>query len=101
LEDIIGYHGTEALTLDQVNCAERILLHEYMHLPWVDNLPGAPDTIGYVEVAKHTKEGRRWDEIADLPDAFAWYALYSYFNNVDGGCGDAWPPRQKKPVVIT
>jgi hypothetical protein len=101
LEDIIGYHGTEALTLDQVNCTERILLHEYMHLPWVDSLPGAPDTIGYVEAAKHTKEGRRWDEIADLPDAFAWYALYSYFNNVDGGCGDAWPPRQKKPVVIT
>lgn len=101
LEDIIGFHGTEALTLDQVNCAERILLHEYMHLPWVDDLQPKPDYIGYARVAEHARSAPSWKRVASMPDAFAWYALYSYFNNVKGGCGDAWPSDgEKKPIDI-
>ncbi|KAM0690648.1 hypothetical protein Q7P36_009416 [Cladosporium allicinum] len=100
LEDIIGFYNTQILPLDKVNCRERILLHEYMHLPWVDDLKPPNDKIGYLKVAVNAKENREWAQIANQPDAFAWYALYSYFNNVEGGCRDAWPPRQKKPVVI-
>jgi hypothetical protein len=65
----------------------------------VDDLRPLNDKIGYLQVAVNAKENREWAQIADQPDAFAWYALYSYFN-VEGGCRDAWPPRQKKPVVI-
>lgn len=100
LEDVIAIHQTDVLTLDQVDCAERILLHEYMHLPWVDNLVPNVDYIGYAKVAQHSSTAGSWQQVASLPDAFAWYALYSYFNNVAGGCGDAWPPGEKKPIVI-
>jgi hypothetical protein len=100
LEDIIGHQNTEDLTLDKVNCRERILLHEYMHLPWVDNLHPDLDHIGYANVARHTSFETKWETIASLPDAFAWYAVYSYFNNVGGGCRDAWPPGETRPVVI-
>jgi hypothetical protein len=101
LEDVIAIHETNALlTLDQVDCAERILLHEYMHLPWVDNLVPDVDYIGYAKVAQHSSTGS-WQQVASLPDAFAWYALYSYFNNNAGGCArDAWPSGEKKPIVI-
>jgi hypothetical protein len=99
LENIIGYHNTQVLTLDQVDCAERILMHEYLHLPWVDDLVPADDKIGYLNAATHSSTGS-WKKVASLPDAYAWYALYSYFNNVDGGCGDAWPSGEKKPIVI-
>jgi hypothetical protein len=100
LEDVIGQHGTD-LTLNEVDCAERIMLHEYMHIKWVDNLDPRPfDYIGYAKVAEHTKNAPSWKQIASMPDAFAWYALYSYFNNVNGGCGDAWPLGEKKPSVF-
>jgi hypothetical protein len=101
LEDIIGHQGTDVHTLDKVNCRERILLQEYMHLPWVGDLTPKPDEIGYARIAQNTNNQRTWGAIASQPDAFAWYALYSYFNNVDGGCGDAWPSGETKPVVIT
>jgi hypothetical protein len=58
------------------------------------------DYIGYAKVAQHSSTAGSWQQVASLPDAFAWYALYSYFNNVAGGCGDAWPPGEKKPIVI-
>jgi hypothetical protein len=100
LETIIGQHGTQGLTLDKVECAERVLLHEYMHLGWIDNLNPDKDDIGYQKVAQRTQWARSFKEIVSLPDVFAWYALYSYFNNVDGGCGDAWPLGEAKPVVF-
>lgn len=44
-------------TLDKVECAERVLLHEYMHLPWIRNMPGSPDYIGYKKAAEYAKKG--------------------------------------------
>jgi hypothetical protein len=64
LENIIGQHGTEVLTLDKVDCAERILLHEYMHLQWVDDLTPKPDEIGYPRIAENTRNQRTWAAIA-------------------------------------
>lgn len=100
LENIIGQHGTQVLTLDKVDCAERVLLHEYMHLESVKNLDPEDDYIGYVKAAENAKIAPSWKAVAGLPDAYAWYSLYSYFNNVDGGCGDAWPSGEKKPITI-
>jgi hypothetical protein len=100
LKNIIGQHGTEVLTLDKVDCAERILLHEYMHLQWVDDLTPKTEEVGYARIAQNTRNQRTWAAIASQPDAFAWCALYSYFNNVNRGCGDARPSEETKPVVI-
>lgn len=102
IDVIIGNHDSQQLTLDQVDCAERIMLHEYMHLAWVKDLvPVGEDYIGYLKVAENAKNNQAWDPIANLPDAYAWYALYSYFNNAEGGCArDAWPAGQDKFVIV-
>ncbi|KAK3700116.1 hypothetical protein LTR37_016119 [Vermiconidia calcicola] len=56
--------------LDKMDCRERILLHEYMHLPWTRSMRGktrtAPDEIGWDRVAKLASYG--WGAIKINPD---------------------------------
>ena len=62
--------GSNEQTLDRIDCAERILLHEYMHLPWIRNMPGnpdKPDVIGYFESAEYAKKAG-WGNIKVNPD---------------------------------
>ena len=89
------------LTLDKVDCRERVMLHEYMHLPWVRNMNPSRDTVGWLAVAQRVSVNA-WNVFSALPDCYAMYALYSYFNNDFQGCGtDIWPPNVEKPVKIT
>ncbi|KAF2759135.1 hypothetical protein EJ05DRAFT_509995 [Pseudovirgaria hyperparasitica] len=89
-------------TLDKVDNRERILLHEYTHLPWVRNLnPGANlDFIGYQNAAQvMAKSG--WGQAKKTPDNYAWLTVYAYFNNDAGGClDDAWPKGEDKPCKL-
>ncbi|KPM36219.1 hypothetical protein AK830_g10358 [Neonectria ditissima] len=93
--------GSGQHTLDKVDCAERILMHEYMHLPWIRNMPGhsarSPDHIGYFKVADYARAAG-WGPIKVNPDNYTWLALYAYFNNNNEGCGtDVWPSGEAKP----
>lgn len=54
-------------TLDKVDCAERVLLHEYLHLGWIRNMPGKPDYIGYYDAADYAKKAG-WGSIKVNPD---------------------------------
>ncbi|KAI1373270.1 hypothetical protein F4677DRAFT_448600 [Hypoxylon crocopeplum] len=88
IDVVAGFGGH---TLDKVDCAERVLLHEYMHLQWIRNMPGSPDYIGYFKAADYARVGG-WGFIKVNPDNYAWLALYAYFNNNNQGCGsDVWP----------
>jgi hypothetical protein len=59
--------GSGEHTLDKVDCAERILLHEYMHLPWIRDMPGSPDYIGYKDAAEYAKKWN-WKGASTNPD---------------------------------
>ncbi|KAF3020993.1 hypothetical protein E8E14_010142 [Neopestalotiopsis sp. 37M] len=61
--NIDGVVGSGEYTLDKVDCLERILLHEYMHLPWVGDMPGDPDKIGYYNAADFAKKNT-WGAIS-------------------------------------
>lgn len=54
-------------TLDKVDCRERILLHEYMHLDWIRDMNGKPDEIGYDRAAKFAKQSG-WGATKRNPD---------------------------------
>lgn len=89
--------GSDEQTLDKLDCAERVLLHEFMHLPWIRNMPGEPDYTGYWEVADFARRSG-WAPIKGNPDNYAWLAIYAYFNNNNKGCGaDVWPSGEDKP----
>ncbi|TKA21851.1 hypothetical protein B0A50_08520 [Salinomyces thailandicus] len=56
------------------------------------------DPIGYLNAASAAAK-LRWDELKVTPDCYAWYALYSAYNNEYEGCGnDIWPDGVRKPV---
>ncbi|XXH01315.1 hypothetical protein Hte_007672 [Hypoxylon texense] len=63
--DVVAGFGEH--TLDKIDCAERVLLHEYMHLAWIRNMPGAPDYIGYFKAADFARVGK-WGSIKGNPD---------------------------------
>lgn len=85
------------LALDQVDCGERIILHEYMHLPFTRNMNPSQDKIGYVDAAS-VAATLPWTSTRSMPDCYAWYALYANFNQ---GCKrDAWPGSVEKPVKL-
>ncbi|KAI1127399.1 hypothetical protein F5Y10DRAFT_242969 [Nemania abortiva] len=89
--------GSGKHTLDQVECAERVLIHEYMHVPWIRDMPGIPDYTGYYNAANYAKR-YPWNAFSANPDNYAWLVLYAYFNNNNVGCGaDVWPQGQDKP----
>ncbi|KAM0713456.1 hypothetical protein Q7P37_010418 [Cladosporium fusiforme] len=74
----IGSHRKQDLTLDKVDCAERVLLHEYMHVAWVMDLdpPSGKDYTGYLLAAEHAQSAASFKAIAGLPDAYAWNAEF-------------------------
>lgn len=59
--------GSDQHTLDKVECAERVLMHEYLHLSWVRNMPGTPDIIGYARSAQYAKQAG-WGNLKANPD---------------------------------
>lgn len=93
-------------TLDKIDCAERIILHEMSHLRWTLNTPGGGfDYTGWLKAAQVAGGGNGkkadWRSAGQLADGYAWYALYSYWNKFAGGgpaCAyDAWPEDTPKP----
>lgn len=88
--------------LDKIDCRERIIMHEYFHVPWVrDMAPGDGfDQIGYLAAAQAAQK-YSWLISKQVPDCYAWYTLYGHFNNIAKGCGDdVWPKGVKKPTII-
>ncbi|OQO02810.1 hypothetical protein B0A48_11093 [Cryoendolithus antarcticus] len=103
LNSILGSKPADyAFTLPEVNCKDRIMLHEYLHLKWTSDLfPGEGyDDIGWEKIAISAKK-LRIDDHLKKPDAYAWYALYSFFNNYNGQCNDIWPKGVKRPTSRT
>ncbi|WEW59872.1 hypothetical protein PRK78_005353 [Emydomyces testavorans] len=89
-------------TLDHVDCKERIMLHEWLHLKFTRDIGPSPDEIGFEKAAKVAgKSSPRkadWANAKKNCDNYAWYALYAYWNNNGDACGqDAWPAGVRKP----
>ncbi|KAM5451740.1 hypothetical protein MaudCBS49596_003567 [Microsporum audouinii] len=92
-------------TLDHLDCRERIMIHEWLHLKFTRNIPSIPDEIGFERAAKVAGKkppGRPrkadWANAKINCDNYAWYAIYAYWNNEAKGCGkDVWPAHIKKP----
>ncbi|KAK8076729.1 hypothetical protein PG994_004001 [Apiospora phragmitis] len=60
--------GLNEPTLDKVDCAERILLHEFMHLYWIRNMPGGErDYTGYQDAAENAEKSK-WGGAKKTPD---------------------------------
>lgn len=54
--------------LSNVECSERIMLHEYMHLPWIRDMPGGKnDKIGFFDAADLASKWP-WGTIRANPD---------------------------------
>jgi hypothetical protein len=88
--------------LNNVDCRERILIHEYLHLLWTRDMrpKDKMDYIGHLIAASGAAK-LTWGDLKQTPDCYAWYALYSAYNNEHSGCGaDIWPAGVKKPVAI-
>lgn len=91
--------GENEPSLDKVDCRERVMLHEYLHLPWTKNMNPVVDYVGYAN-AVGAAAIVPWGSVRALPDCYAWYALYSAYNNDHQGCGrDIWPLNVEKPVA--
>lgn len=58
---------------------------------------GHDDATGYVNAAKVGAGNKMYTRM--MPDCYAWYAIYSYFNNENGGCGDVWPKGVRRPTT--
>ncbi|EEP80522.1 predicted protein [Uncinocarpus reesii 1704] len=98
---IAGDSGLEK-TLDNVDCRERIMIHEWLHLKFTRDIGPKPDITGFEKAAKIAgKQSPRkadWAAAKVNCDNYAWYALYAYWNNANTACGgDAWPKGVKKP----
>lgn len=61
------------------------------------SIPRFEDYTGFFEAARVGKMGIMYTK--QTPDCYAWYALYSYFNNENGGCRDVWPKGVKKQTT--
>jgi hypothetical protein len=62
-------HGGDDKTkhhLNELESAERVLLHEYMHLPWTRDMNPKADYIGYQNAADVAKNG--WIQSKNMPD---------------------------------
>ncbi|KAK6431290.1 hypothetical protein LTR95_012552 [Oleoguttula sp. CCFEE 5521] len=104
LPDLPGYKTQPpTFTLDQVDCKERIMLHEYLHLDWSGKMHPDEDMddTGWLKISKEAASSLQWPEFRKKPDAWAWYALYSFFNNLDGDCKDIWPKCTPRPTKRT
>lgn len=100
IDVLVGQPNSAELTLDKLYCRERVMVHEYMHIPWVKNMNPDIDPSTYLEAAQ-TVAIQALGTTKSTPDCYAWYAVYSYFNNDHNGCGsDVWPPGVQKPVVV-
>jgi hypothetical protein len=102
--DVIVGDADNSKKLDQVDSRERIMIHEWLHLEFTSNFGINPDEIGFEKAAKVAGKGSGssrkadWSNASKNCDTYAWYALYSYWNNNGGECKqDAWPTSVKKP----
>lgn len=91
-------------TLDHVDCRERIMLHEWLHLKFTRDISAQIDEIGFEKAAKVAGKGSGSKRSADWASAkvncdnYAWYAVYAFWNNNGGQCKqDAWPGGVTKP----
>ncbi|PGH10716.1 hypothetical protein AJ79_05307 [Helicocarpus griseus UAMH5409] len=94
---------SDEATLKDLDCRESIMLHELLHLKFTRNISADMDDIGFEKAAKVAGKGtgaRRkadWSSAKRNCDNYAWYAIYSFWNNPVAGCGDVWPSDVKKP----
>ena len=100
LVSILDNTAAKDLTLNNADCRERVMMHEYMHLEWIRDLEPPVDYTGYVDAAS-VAALKPWGTAQNVPETYAWYAVYSFLNNMQEGCAkDAWPQEVKKPVNL-
>lgn len=89
--DIASKDGPK--TLDHVDCRERIMIHEWLHLKFTKDIGSQCEEIGFERAAsvagkKPSGKPRQadWATAKVNCDNYAWYTIYAYWNNNGGSC---------------